>query len=342
MKKILWLFLAAGMLLLSGCGKQTAQRHTAIRAVIVETPWAAVEDNGTEVLPGEDVTFHITAAEGFSLTGTDYSGETQIRQEGEEIWLTLEKVLFPVRVNLKLSSENFVLRYDPNGGEGEAFTQVQERKVHLRPNTANAHAGFFRQGYTLTGWNTKPDGSGTAAGLGSRITVSEEDIVLYAQWAEWTDTSCFTWKESDGGAVITGCSYTGNRLVIPGTLGGLPVTGLADGAIAGCPAETAVLPESLRAAENGCFTESGITEIFLFDSIEQISDACFSGEKLRTLHINAAEAPAGASEYKESCYADKMDLLILSPDRNRIVFYGGCSMWYNMDINKVLSTVRDR
>ena len=342
MKKFICFFLLAGLLLLSGCDRHTLPENSAVRVGIAETPWAVIEDNGVDILPGEDVTFHITAAEGFSLTGTDYSGEVQIQQEGTEILLTLHKVIYPTRVNLTLSNQNFALRYEPNGGEGEAFTVIQEKKYHLRPNTANAQPGFTRQGHTLTGWNTKADGTGTAIGLGSRVTVPEEGITLYAQWAEWTDAAYLTWEEADGEAAITGCSYTGDTLVIPGSLDGLPVTRLAAGAFTGCPAETVIFPENLRIAEDGCFAGSGARELFLFDSIEQISDTCFPEDKLQTLHINAAEAPAGASEYKESCYADKLDLLILSQDRNRIVFYGGCAMWYNLDMTKVLNTTGDR
>jgi len=326
---------------LCGCSGKESPAPTTVKAVIVETPWATVENNGVAVLPGEDAVFHITATEGFSLTGTDYSGNTQITQDGTQIVLTLKEISYPVRVNLNLSSDNFVLRYEPNGGMGEAFTVIQEKKYHLRPNTANANVPFTRDGYTLTGWNTQPDGSGTSAGLGSRITVGEDGIVLYAQWMPWTDAGCFTWEIQDGGAVITGCSYSGEVLVIPGALDGFPATRLAKGAFSGCNAEMVVLPQSLQTAEAGCFEESNIRELYLFDSIEEISDACFSGESLQTLHINAVEPPAGAAVYKESCYADKLDLLILSPDAERIVFYGGCSMWYNLDINRFFSLLGD-
>lgn len=343
MKKITRCLLLAGFLiLLGGCKRETLQQDTTFKVAIAQTPWAVVENNGMCVMQGENVTFYITAAEGFSLLGTDYSGESKIQQDGREILLTLENINYPTRVNLSLSNENFALRYEPNGGEGEAFTQIQSRKYHLRPNTANAQTPFSRQGYTLLGWNTQADGSGTAAGLGSRITVGEAGITLYAQWAQWTQEDCFVWEKSDEGAVITGCTFTGDTLVIPGILGGLLVTRLATGAFAGCRAQTVIFPENLRSAEENCFADTSVREIYLFDSIERISDSCFPKDGLQTLHINAAEAPEGAASYKESCYADKLDLLILSQDRNRAVFYGGCSMWYNLDMSRVLRTLGEK
>lgn len=73
------------------------------------------------------------------------------------------------------------IRYDPNGGDGDAFKKVGD------PGTAatTAEAGvFLRQGYTFAGWNTKADGSGTAYQAGAAIAYPAEGdtMTLYAQW----------------------------------------------------------------------------------------------------------------------------------------------------------------
>lgn len=341
MKNRLCHLLVVCILVLGGLVRLACAEPSAIKVIIEETPWAVIENNGVTLFSGADVSFQIKAAEGFALVGTDYRGETAICQEGTQIELTLKNVLFPTRVKLLFSSESFALHYEPNGGEGAAFTEMLDKKSLLRPNAANAQVAFTRPGYTLTGWNTRPDGSGTPVGLGSRVTVEEAGIALYAQWAPWTDASCFSWMEVEGGAAITGCTFDGTVLVIPAELEGLPVVKLSRSAFALCRADTVIFPETLRIAEDESFSGCAVKELVLFDSIEQISDACFPEGALQTLHINAAEAPAGAAKYKESCYADKLDLLILSQDRNRIVFYGGCSMWYNLEMNKVLRTVGD-
>lgn len=340
MKKILIAILGI-LLLFSACGTGSPAA-TSLKVAVEESAWVEVENNGLSVLPGEDVTFRIRLAEDFSLTDTDYRGDILLSQEEGTVLLTLKNVRYPTRVKLTLSSENFVLHYDPNGGRGEAFTEIQEKKKHLRPNTANALVPFSKEGCTLLCWNTQPDGSGKAVGLGSRVTLGDAPVTLYAQWVNWTEERFFSWQEQDGAATITDCSFDGKTLVIPGELGGLPVTRLAPGAFSNTKAETVVFPDKLETAEPGCFRDTGVRELYLFDNIQVLSDDCFPEGTLETLHINAATAPAGAAKYKESCYADKLDLLILSQDQNRLVFYGGCSMWYNLDIPAVLRTLNDR
>lgn len=343
MKKIIYAALAGALLLaLTGCAKTAAVSAPTLGAVVEESPWAVIENNCQTVRQGADVTFQIETTDGFTLIGTDFNGEETVSQDGSAATLTLHNVSYPTRVRLSLSNENYVLRYDPNGGQGEVLTEIQPKKNHARPNTANAAVPFTRPGYTLLGWNTQPDGSGTAAGLGSRITVGEEGITLYAQWAKWTAEACFSWREEQGGAVITGCDFQGDTLVIPGELAGLPVTRLAADAFQNCTAQTVVFPESLRIAEKGSFSGTSVRELYLFDSIQEISDETFASPGLQTLHINAARLPAGAAKYKESCYADKLDLLILSQEQNRVIFYGGCSMWYNLDMLMVLRTLGER
>lgn len=340
MKKIRYAALAGALLLaLTGCARTAAVSDPTLGVVVEESPWAVIENNCQTVRQGADVTFRIETTDGFVLMGTDFNGEETVSQDGSSATLTLHNVSYPTRVRLSLSNENYVLRYDPNGGQGEVFTEIQRKKNHARPNTANAAVSFSRPGYTLLGWNTQPDGSGTAAGLGSRITAGEEGLTLYAQWAKWTEESCFTWREEQNGAVITGCDFRGDTLVIPGELAGLPVTRLAAGAFATCNAQTVVFPESLRVAEKGSFHGAPVRELYLFDSIREISDDTFASPGVQTLHINAARLPAGAAKYKESCYADKLDLLILSQEQNRVIFYGGCSMWYNLDMLMVLRTL---
>ena len=43
---------------------------------------------------------------------------------------------------------------------------------------------FTRNDYTFTGWNTQADGKGTAYKAGDSFTLTDKDIVLYAQWSK--------------------------------------------------------------------------------------------------------------------------------------------------------------
>ena len=91
------------------------------------------------------------------------------------------------------------LVYMPNGGTESAVTEEQipnNSKVTLKG------AIFTRPGYTLTGWNTAADGSGTSFALGASARVTRIDSnVLYAQWKANNDTAYkveFYCEQTDG------------------------------------------------------------------------------------------------------------------------------------------------
>lgn len=203
--------------------------------------------------------------------------------------------------------------------------------VHTRPNTSRDPEGFVREGYTLTGWNTAPDGSGTAVGLGSRVTVPAGGLTLYAQWRRWTEEDLFDFADGEEGLSVTGYRGEEDTVVIPASAAGRPVAAIAAGAFAGCSARSVVLPPGLVTVEEGAFAGAALEELTLFDSIEDISDAAFADcAGLRTLRVNAAGDPYGYQYRRESLYADKVDLLINAQGTRKLVFYGGCSMWYNL------------
>jgi uncharacterized repeat protein (TIGR02543 family) len=70
------------------------------------------------------------------------------------------------------------ISFDANGGTGEVSPQYWFTGLTL---TLNSNT-FTREGYVFTGWNTKPDGTGTAYADGTEILLSG-DLTLYAQWS---------------------------------------------------------------------------------------------------------------------------------------------------------------
>ena len=91
------------------------------------------------------------------------------------------------------------LVYMPNGGTENAVTEEQipnNSKVTLKG------AIFTRPGYTLTGWNTAADGSGTSFALGASARVTRiNSNVLYAVWKANNDTAYkveFYCEQTDG------------------------------------------------------------------------------------------------------------------------------------------------
>lgn len=332
-------FLAALCLLfllpLPACRGQEAP--DTVLVFLEETHGCTVEDNGQRVPVGEDAVFTLQLDRGWSLSETDYPGQFDISVSGRTATLTLREVQYPARVHLRLASRYCTVTYLANGGQSVKGGSLRESKTydltyHLRPNTALGTDLFVREGYTLTGWNTRSDGSGDAVGLGSRVSAPDGAVSLYAQWAQWSDAADFTWERTEEGVTVTGYHGADGTVVIPELLGGGPVTAVEEGAFDGCAVTEVVFPPSMRDIAPGAFRGCAIQAVTLFDNIRTISDGSFENcPNLKTLRINAIEAPFGYSWRKESCYADKVDRLILSQGQKRAVFYGGCSTWYNLD-----------
>lgn len=325
MKRTILLLLIAALL----CGCTATAGNTAVPVSILEGEGFTVENNGLWVEPGQDAVFLLSVEPGCTVGSVDYAGEFCTAVRDGKLELTLKAVAYPTRIGLELTQDYGLITYEPNGGRGEGTTLIYDLSVHLRPNTATAL--FEREGHTLTGWNTEPDGSGQRIGLGSRVTTDREGVTLYAQWEEWNPESDFTCSVGYG-VTITGFHGSGDTVVIPETIGGKTVTGIAYGAFRDCTGKRLILPKTIRQVAQGAFQRCAFESVVLYDTIESISNSSFqdcSGPL--TVYINAAEAPSGYASRKESCYADKLDLLIRAAGERKLVCYGGCAMWYNLD-----------
>lgn len=325
------------LLALSSCAKVAPE--AAVQVCILAAEGLTVENNSQWIAPGSDAVFELTLDSGYVIRSIDCSADYTLTRGGYHPRLTVHSVHYPTRVSIETipveTPEETAARYErsityrPQNGT-DAYTETYSILTHPRPNVDQGRA-VACDGYTLTGWNTQPDGSGLSVGLGSRVTVPSEGLELYAQWAAWTDKDSFAWTQQENGVRITGYTGAAETLVVPARLDGLPVTVLAEGAFRGCAAKTVILPDTIMTVEDGAFTASAMRELTISDNIERISDAAFADcTQLQTLHINAAEAPYGYQFRRESVFADKLDLLITAQGRKKLVFYGGCSMWYNL------------
>ncbi len=320
---------------LTACrGGAPAERRVLVS--LIETDAFTVENNGLWVYPGKNAGFTLRMKGGMELVGADYDGTVRIWQENGVTHLTLENVRCPQRVRLTVTSHYRKITYHANGGApltegGETVTVTSNVQTHLRPNTRQGIDLFSRDGYTLSCWNTAPDGSGARVGLGSRVTVPEEGLNLYAQWEKWADEAFFLYT-GGGEITLTGWEGAADTLVIPAYIQGRPVTRIAAGAFADAAVRNVILPVTLDTVEPGAFTGCALESLTFFDNIQEISDAAFADcRNFSTLYINAAEAPYGYAYRRESVLADKADLLILNQGVKKAVFYAGCSMWYNLN-----------
>lgn len=324
------LFFSAVLCLILLCGCEAYPNESRVQVSIVETDGCVIANNGIRIEPGQNAVFMLDLEYGYSLVGTDYAGTYRTAMKGTRLELTLENIQYPTKIRLQLTNRYCTITYDPNGGSGSPQTVTYDTSIHLRPNTATGYDLFFRDGYILESWNTQPDGSGTRIGLGSRVSV-QNNLTLYAQWKKWTDPTDFSYTVADT-VTITGYRGNAETLVIPEIIDGKYVTAIAAGAFSDCSFGELILPKTMDYVEVGAFQNCPIETVTLFDNIISISDSSFSGcTQLQTLRINAIEAPYGYAFRKESIYADKVDLLIAAQGQKKMVFYGGCSMWYNLD-----------
>ena len=319
------MLILAMLVLLAGCAAAPAASAVQCRIVLESSPAFTAQTQTAAVTPGQSVTFTLTPADGYTLTGADYPG-ARLTRTGTGYTLSLPEVRYSTAVAVTAEKSDTVLYYRDNlGGD---WLEVPVTASHLRVNTAIQGELFTNPGHTLTGWNTAPDGSGQAVGLGSRTA---PDSRLYAQWAAQNDAAEFTFTVNNGTATVTGWQGSGERLVLPDTLGGAPVVEIAAGAFTNAACREIILPDTLRRIEPGAFTGCAVESLTLFDNLQTVSDYAFAGcTALRTLHINAATAPVYSGSYYAT-FADKYDRLLSLSKTRKLVLFSGSSARFGYD-----------
>ena len=101
--------------------------------------------------------------------------------------------------------QSYTVIFDANHGTGRMERQEIARNEYAYL-TKNA---FTRPGYTFAGWNTAPDGSGTAISNGARVRnlTAEPEITLYAKWKPNTYNIKFYGNGGSGSMSIQTVTY---------------------------------------------------------------------------------------------------------------------------------------
>lgn len=284
---------------------------------------------------GTDAVFSLRVKEGYTLTGVDYENYS-MESDGAETILTLHEVFYPTVISVTAKKADVTFQYAANGGlrldggSSDIPITVSVTDSKLRHNTSIGIDLFAREGYTLTGWNTSADGTGTAVGLGSRIGWTE-GLTLYAQWSKWTDGSLFSYRQNGDGIAITDYRGTDETLTIPATLDGYKVLSIDEYAFANCLAKTIILPPGLRTVSAYAFCDSAVETLYLSDDIGTVSDYAFQNcPAFSTLHINAVEPPVYSTNYYAT-FQDKFDRLLALKNQKKIVLFSGSSARFGYD-----------
>ena len=99
----------------------------------------------------------------------------------------------------------YSITYRTNGGTGTVNDQT---KTYGDTLTLRIGSSLSREGYTLTGWNTKADGSGSAYSLGGNYTANAA-AVLYAQWAPSYEKPRISGIGNTNLPIVTRCNSSG-------------------------------------------------------------------------------------------------------------------------------------
>ncbi len=329
-----------------GCdgGGYTYTPSDTVKVTVAAGEYYTCENGVNAVQRGGDAQLKLNFKEGYIFQSCNYADYTASRQGDGSVILTLKNVEYPTFLEIVALEVKDGILYDTNGGRllngftDTSFFEYKPKQHWRRPNTSIGVYDVARDGYTLVGWNTKPDGGGTHIGLGSRVDVPEGGVtMLYAEWKKWTPISDFEYEEMEDGIRLT--KYIGDKalseLVIPMAINGKTVVEIGTRFADHLEAKTIVFPHTMSVVSERAFAYCGFEEVYVSDNIASLPDVAFSGSVLRTLHLNAVHKPYYMATSEAALFTDKMDRLISLKDKKKMVFFAGCSMAYGLNSPKV-------
>ncbi|MDR0888912.1 MAG: InlB B-repeat-containing protein, partial [Coriobacteriales bacterium] len=168
----------------------------------------------TSALPSDDtLTIGTTTEDYFTYAGTATVSGTTVYEytvpitgswdDGDTFTLSLDQSavstasIYGNVSGLTLHAPMYGVTYDVNGGSGTAPTDSGTYRSGASVTVAS-DSGLSRTGYTVSGWNTASDGSGSSyAGSGSATLDISADTTLYAQWTPASIAISYTDDTSD-------------------------------------------------------------------------------------------------------------------------------------------------
>lgn len=256
--------------------------------------------------------------------------------------------------NFRTRGSALVLYYANGGtallsqdGEGENYWDEYSLAYYLYPNTLPDIGYFEREGHTLIGYNTAPDGSGEFYNVGGKAFEDTDEVIeLWCVWSECSPVTDldFTYDTNRRGYIVTGYHGAGGEVSIPRAYQGEPVVSIAAGAFTDCDTMTSlVCPSTLRVVQdyavNNC---SKLERVYLFDSLDYVADLSFDGDTaLDTIFFGAATKPRYANWFNN--HTKKIEIMNYwkDSDRPKMICLGGSSTTYALDAQQ-LESLLDR
>ena len=140
---------------------------------------------------------------GYTFTGwnTHADGSGTSYTNGESVKNLTNVEAGTVTLYAQWKPHQYTVKFDGNtadGGSTANQAMTYDTAVNLTTN------GYTKTGYTFTGWNTQPDGGGTAYTNGESVknltAIEGDTVTLYAQWRANSYTIQFDGNTADGGS----------------------------------------------------------------------------------------------------------------------------------------------
>lgn len=278
-----------------------------------------------EVERDGDLQVRVSVPKGMRIRSVSYPESAVSPRVGESANynlydITLSAVRYPTVVRVETQPEyRTVYELDTS----LYITETSDRlRINALPFPADLHSG----GKLAVGWQTE---AGQPIGFGSRFFHDGGEMHLSPLWLDTQPETDFDFRADADGAVITGYRGSGS-LVIPDTLGGLPVVGIAAGAFGDIRTDLAAFPPALTRMEDGAFASLEAEALYFFDGLQQVSDLSFGSFSVKTLHINAVQPPVYCGSYFDTL-SEKIDYLVSLGNARKLVLFCGSSARFGYD-----------
>ena len=173
----------------------------------------------------------------------------------------------------------YQVTYNSNGGSGSISASSASNSVSL-----SSGSGFERSGFSLTGWNTEADGSGTSYSLSSSVTPDNRVTELFAQWSTISSPAPYAGPVIYGLKPGTSSTFSGGgdeTAVFVGSRLGL----ITAASIGGQSADivqisdeefTLEIPKGLPSGNYDLLVESALGDLTFLDAVTVMSPASSS------------------------------------------------------------------
>lgn len=155
--------------------------------------------------------------EGYYIYGYKADGSCFLDQNEDKVTYTFAFGKEDITLTAVTKGVRYYVEFDKNAEDATKTMKVKALTYDKEP-TALGKNCFKRAGYVFAGWNTKPDGSGTAYADNEKVqnltSVAGKTVTLYAQWQP-EDTGVTASIFSEGTITI----YIGGALILLSVIG---------------------------------------------------------------------------------------------------------------------------